>query len=174
MRANVTMLATALVIVGAGAAYAETVSMNAIDASGIGKAIGTISLSDASEGLVVMPDLAGLPAGTHGIHVHVNPDCGPGAGADGRPAAGFAAGGHYDPANTGKHLGPHGDGHKGDLPALQVDAGGNATTAIVAPHLKLADVKGRSIMIHAGGDNYSDLPSPLGGGGARIACGVIK
>jgi Cu-Zn family superoxide dismutase len=29
-------------------------------------------------------------------------------------------------------------------------------------------------MIHAGGDNYSDQPVPLGGGGARIACGVVK
>jgi superoxide dismutase, Cu-Zn family len=28
-------------------------------------------------------------------------------------------------------------------------------------------------MIHAGGDNYADQPQPLGGGGARIACGVI-
>jgi len=27
-------------------------------------------------------------------------------------------------------------------------------------------------MIHAGGDNYSDQPEPLGGGGGRIACGV--
>lgn len=29
-------------------------------------------------------------------------------------------------------------------------------------------------MIHAGGDNYSDKPEKLGGGGSRIACGVIK
>jgi Cu-Zn family superoxide dismutase len=29
-------------------------------------------------------------------------------------------------------------------------------------------------MIHAGGDNYSDHPKRLGGGGARIACGVVK
>ena len=28
-------------------------------------------------------------------------------------------------------------------------------------------------MIHEGGDNYSDTPKPLGGGGARMACGVI-
>jgi hypothetical protein len=28
-------------------------------------------------------------------------------------------------------------------------------------------------MIHEGGDNYADAPKPLGGGGARIACGVI-
>ena len=34
-------------------------------------------------------------------------------------------------------------------------------------------LKGHSVMIHEGGDNYTDNP-PLGGGGARIACGVIK
>jgi Cu-Zn family superoxide dismutase len=39
--------------------------------------------------------------------------------------------------------------------------------------LKLEDIAGRSIVIHEGGDNYSDSPQPLGGGGARVACGVI-
>jgi Cu-Zn family superoxide dismutase len=29
-------------------------------------------------------------------------------------------------------------------------------------------------MIHQGGDNYSDDPKKLGGGGARVACGVIN
>src|SRR5262249_24970487 len=99
---------------------------------------------------------------------------GPGNGPNGQPAAGMAAGGHYDPANTGKALGPLGEGHKGDLPALTVDADGRATKDVVAPHLKVSDVKGHSIMIHVGGDNYSDQPAPLGGGGARIACGVAK
>ncbi len=174
MKAHLAMFATAMMIVGGGTACADTVTMNAIDASGVGKVIGSIGLSDANEGLVIMPDLAELPPGDHGFHVHVNPDCGSGAGPDGKPAAGFAAGGHYDPANTGKHLGPRGEGHKGDLPALRVDSAGNAMTAGIAPHLKLADVKGRAIMIHAGSDNYSDQPSPLGGGGARIACGVVK
>jgi Cu-Zn family superoxide dismutase len=28
-------------------------------------------------------------------------------------------------------------------------------------------------MIHVGGDNHADHPAPLGGGGARLACGVI-
>jgi Cu/Zn superoxide dismutase len=58
------------------------------------------------------------PAGDHGFHVHVNPNCGPGNGPNGQPAAGMAAGDHYDPANTGKHRGPLGEGHKGDLPVL--------------------------------------------------------
>jgi Cu-Zn family superoxide dismutase len=35
-------------------------------------------------------------------------------------------------------------------------------------------VKGKALMIHAGGDNYADQPKPLGGGGDRIACGVIQ
>ena len=37
----------------------------------------------------------------------------------------------------------------------------------------LADLKGRALMVHAGGDNHADHPMPLGGGGARVACGVI-
>ncbi|MRR17699.1 MAG: superoxide dismutase [Cu-Zn] SodC1, partial [Deltaproteobacteria bacterium] len=31
-----------------------------------------------------------------------------------------------------------------------------------------------SLMIHVGGDNYSDVPEKLGGGGGRLACGVVK
>jgi Cu-Zn family superoxide dismutase len=45
---------------------------------------------------------------------------------------------------------------------------------VLAPRIKVSDLKGRSLMIHAGGDNYSDSPQKLGGGGARVACGVIK
>ena len=39
--------------------------------------------------------------------------------------------------------------------------------------LALKDLPGRALVIHAGGDNYSDYPEPAGGGGERIACGVI-
>ena len=88
---------------------------------------------------------------------------------------GFGAGGHFDPDATKKHLGPDAmGGHKGDLPVLKVAANGTAKASLLAPHLKLADVSGHALMIHAGGDNYSDLPKPLGGGGARIACGVVQ
>jgi Cu-Zn family superoxide dismutase len=71
------------------------------------------------------------------------------------------------------HSGPFAAGHLGDLPALYVDAGGDSTVPVLAPRLKTSDLKGRSLMIHAGGDNYSDQPQALGGGGARMACGVI-
>jgi Cu-Zn family superoxide dismutase len=62
----------------------------------------------------------------------------------------------------------------GDLPALEVNDQGEAVKLMLAPHLKLADIKGHTLMIHAGGDNYSDTPKPLGGGGPRVACGVIE
>lgn len=175
MRSSRTVLAAvALAATGFAAHAAETVVINAIDAKGAINAIGTVELADSKAGLTITPKLQKLPPGDHGFHIHVKPDCGPGNGPDGQPAAGLAAGGHFDPANAGKHLGPHGGGHKGDLPPLTVGEDGKAEKAVTAPQLKLADVKGRSIMIHAGGDNFSDDPKPLGGGGPRIACGVIN
>jgi Cu-Zn family superoxide dismutase len=149
------------------------VQMNLINEKGIGKTIGKVTLTDTPQGLRIAPSLSGLTPGVHGFHVHEKPDCGPGL-KDGKPAAGNAAGGHYDPAGTGKHEGPHGQGHLGDLPPLSVDKDGNATADVTAQRLKVADVKGRSLMIHAGGDNFSDSPAPLGGGGGRVACGLIK
>jgi Cu-Zn family superoxide dismutase len=43
---------------------------------------------------------------------------------------------------------------------------------VPAPRLKLSDIQGRALVIHEGGDNYSDTPEN-GGGKGRIACGVI-
>jgi superoxide dismutase, Cu-Zn family len=171
-------LFAAVLVVGALIAlpvYAAdlTVPMNLVNEQGIGKPIGTITISEGREGLVFTPQLTDLAPGVHGFHVHQNAECAA-AAKDGKMTPALAAGGHYDPAGTGKHEGPQGKGHLGDLPALTVGADGKATTAVAAPHLKMADVKGRSLMIHAGGDNYADVPAPLGGGGARVACGVIK
>jgi len=149
------------------------VPMNLVTEQGIGKGIGTITISEGPAGLVFTPQLIDLAPGSHGFHVHQNADCAAGM-KDGKTVPGLAAGGHYDPASAAKHEGPHGKGHLGDLPSLTVGADGKAVTAVTAPRLKMADVKGRSLMIHAGGDNYADQPAPLGGGGARVACGVIK
>ncbi|MBB5348447.1 superoxide dismutase family protein [Desulfoprunum benzoelyticum] len=151
----------------------STVTMNLIDEQGVGRSIGTVALSEGPDGLVLTPKLTDLTPGLHGFHIHHNPDCAAVA-KDGKVVPGLAAGGHYDPEGTGKHEGFAGRGHLGDLPALSVDADGRATTAMTAPRLKLSNVRNRSLMIHAGGDNYADQPAPLGGGGARIACGVIE
>lgn len=140
---------------------------------GVANEIGVITFTDNQNGLDIAVDLVGLPAGEHGLHIHEKGDCGP-AEKDGNMAAGMAAGGHYDPANTGSHKGPDNDkGHKGDLPKITANADGSVKMNLHAPNLKVADIKGRSVMVHAGGDNYTDQP-PMGGGGARIACGVIE
>lgn len=146
-------------------------AMHKISAKGVGASIGTIHLTDTPAGMKIATDLHGLPYGKHGFHIHVKPDCGPGEDK-GKMAAGMAAGGHLDPAQTGKHEGPKGSGHLGDLPVLTVNKKGIAKEELLAPHVKVAQVLGHSLMIHKGGDNYSDKPKPLGGGGVRIACGV--
>lgn len=135
-------------------------------AAGQGVLLGDVTLQDGKYGLLILPDLKGLTPGLHGMHVHANPSC---------DAMGNAAGGHFDPYHTDKHFGPFDSlGHLGDLPALYVDAKGVADLVMLAPRVFVSDVSGRALMIHAGGDNYSDAPEKLGGGGARIACGVVK
>lgn len=165
-------LITGLLIASYSANAEIEISVSQISADGIGKNIGTVKATDTPKGLLLTPNLKDLPAGDHGFHVHQNPSC-DSLKKDGISVAGLAAGGHFDPKNTGKHEGFMGDGHKGDLPVLTVNPNGEADLAVTVPHLKEADLYGRSIVIHAGGDNYSDTPLPLGGGGARIACGVI-
>ena len=149
------------------------ITMNHVSRYGVGDKIGTITAQNTPYGVLFTPNLRALTPGLHGFHVHENPDCGAGE-KDGEKVAGLAAGGHFDPKKTGVHAGPYGNGHLGDLPALIVSPEGIATHPVLAPRLKLHDLDGRSLMIHAGGDNYADEPKALGGGGARMACGVVK
>ncbi|MEW6428901.1 MAG: superoxide dismutase [Cu-Zn] SodC [Thermodesulfobacteriota bacterium] len=154
------------------AAAEIVVRMQEATDGGPGRELGTVTAAETRHGTVFTPALGGLAPGIHGFHIHQNPSCEP-AEKEGRTVAALAAGGHYDPAGAGRHAEPWGDGHLGDLPALYVDADGRASTPVLAPRVKLADLQGRSLMIHAGGDNYADHPQPLGGGGARMACGVV-
>ena len=127
--------------------------------------IGYISAQDTRYGLLLTPHLSGLPAGVHGFHVHAVANCG---------QHGMQAGGHLDPLKTGKHLGPYDPrGHLGDLPVLYVNAQGQSHWPVLAPRLTFKQIRGHSLMIHVGGDNYSDQPVVNGGGGARLACGVV-
>ncbi len=142
--------------------------------TGQGKEIGTVTISQTAGGLQFKPDLRGLPAGEHGFHVHENGSCAP-AEQDGKTAPAQAAGGHFDPTHSKHHMGPEGEGHLGDLPLLKADAKGDVTQSVTAQRLKTLDeIKGKALMVHVGGDNYSDKPKPLGGGGARFACGIIE
>lgn len=51
---------------------------------------------------------------------------------------------------------------------------GTANDPVLAPRItSIAEITGHALMLHVGGDNHSDVPNPLGGGGDRMACGVI-
>ncbi|MES2325394.1 MAG: superoxide dismutase [Cu-Zn] SodC [Pseudomonadota bacterium] len=167
------LLAAGVAIAAPEAATKLSVTMNAISASGDGAVRGTVVIEETAHGVVFTPSLTGLEPGVHGFHVHTNGSCAA-APKDGKPSAGEAAGSHYDPDNSKKHGTPWGTGHRGDLPALLVDGSGAANQPVLAPRLKLAELKGRALMIHAGGDNHADHPAMLGGGGARMVCGVIN
>lgn len=169
----ISMLVLGLAGAAGPAASAElSVDIRAATPGGPGASLGTVRVSESPYGLVFTPALTGLAPGLHGFHVHEKPSC-DAATRDGVAVAALAAGGHLDPAGTGRHGEPWGNGHLGDLPPLHVGSDGSAQSAVLAPRLKMADLQGRSLMLHAGGDNHSDHPQPLGGGGARVACGVV-
>jgi Cu-Zn family superoxide dismutase len=144
--------------------FAAEVSADIYAADSNHKLLGSVGFKDTPFGLLITPNLTALPTGLHGFHLHQHANCSDHA---------MAAGAHFDPQNTNTHQGPYSNGHLGDMPVLYVDAGGYARTTILSPRLKTSDLKGLAVMVHANGDNYSDTPA-LGGGGERIACGVIK
>ena len=105
--------------------------------------------------------------GVHGFHLHETNTLTPTTNNNGDTVIGGGAGGHWDPENTGIHTGPDGNGHKGDLPSITVADDGSVNETVIAKRIVFTDVAGKSFMIHAGGDTYSDEPT-LGGGGARL------
>lgn len=165
-------IAASAIVLSASCAMAASpsVEIKAITAEGVGKTLGAATLSDSASGLAIKLDISGVADGEHGFHVHEKGDCSP-SEKDGKMTAGNAAGPHFDPKRTKSHKGPDGAGHEGDLPKL-IAKDGKIDETLTIKDLKLSDVAGRSLMIHEGGDNYSDQPEN-GGGKGRIACGVI-
>ena len=167
------LLLISLITITPGWCGALEVTLQRIDGNGTSESIGSITAQDTDQGMVIYPDLSGLTPGEHGFHLHSVGSCDAGETEDGIAVAGLAAGGHWDPDGSGQHLGPFGNGHRGDLSKLIVDDDGNTNTSVVAPRLSTADLRGKALIVHAGGDTYRDEP-PLGGGGARVACGVVQ
>lgn len=162
------ILSAALCLFASSLAFADlSIPVYFVTEPGLGKLAGSVQVSETKYGLLFTPDLHGLKPGIHGFHVHQNPSC---------EQKGMAAGGHLDPNGTDKHLGPYNEnGHLGDLPALTVNTDGSSTLPVLAPRLNhLEEIKNHSLMLHDGGDNYSDQPVKLGGGGTRMICGLIK
>lgn len=153
------------------------VTLHGVDGSTVGK----VSLRQARDHVVVTGIARGLTPGFHGFHIHAIGLCEADA-----PAGPFTtAGGHF----TGG-LPNHGD-HAGDMPSLLVTADSHAYSSFVTDRFVLADLRdtdGSAVMVHAGRDNFANLPErysaagipgpdaatlATGDAGARAACGVI-
>jgi Cu-Zn family superoxide dismutase len=167
------VLVATVAITIANAASDIVIDVHYLTDQGTGKKIGTITAEQTPYGTLFTPDLSGLSSGIHGFHLHAEGSCDP-MEKEGRMVPGLAAGGHFDPQYSDSHQGPYGKGHLGDLPALYADKSGKVTLPVLAPRIHLNDLNGHALIIHADGDNYSDDPKPLGGGGARVACGLVK
>jgi Cu-Zn family superoxide dismutase len=131
-----------------------------------GTAVGTASASEVAGGVRFTIDAKGMPAGTHGAHVHMTGRC---------DAPDFTtAGGHWNPTGM-KHgsMNPQGP-HEGDLPNLIIGTDGRGTLGITIPGATLAgllDADGSAMVVHAAADDL--MTDPSGNSGGRIACGVF-
>lgn len=135
-----------------------------------GDALGQVELAQLADGVQLVADATGLPAGQYGLHLHAVGRC---------AAPDFAsAGPHFNPA--GKQHGrdnPMG-AHAGDLPNIEVGADGKGHLVTLLPGLRLidgdaplVDADGAAVVLHAKADDYRT--DPAGNAGTRIACGPI-
>lgn len=117
-------------------------------------------------GTFLIAQVQGLPEGTgtcasniFGFHIHEGASCTGGA------ADPFSdTDGHYNPKSC-----PH-PAHAGDLPPLFGNHG-YAYMAVYTDRFTVDEVIGRTVVIHAGPDDFTTQPA--GNSGAKIACGQI-
>lgn len=177
------LLAGAAVLGLAGCAAAGTIAdtqtVTVRDVAG--RTVGTALLTPAADGVQVVLSVNGLPAGTHGFHIHMNGVCDPSPPPDsvGRVEPFRTAGPHFNPTSRQHGFENPAGYHRGDLRNVEVGAdgrGGGSSVALGAtltgggPN-SLRKPGGTSLIVHASADDYRTDPS--GNSGARIACGVI-
>lgn len=149
------------------AAQTATAALKGAD----GKEVGSVNLTQTSQGVLINVAVKGLPPGEHALHVHAVGKCEP-------PFT--SAGGHFNPGGK-KHgmLSPEGQ-HAGDMPNLHIPQSGDLTVEVLNVNITLEkgkpnsvfDTDGSAVVIHAGSDDYKT--DPTGDAGGRIACGVIQ
>lgn len=139
-----------------------------------GEAIGEARLTQGPNGTLIVLELEGLPAGPKAIHIHSVGTC------DDHDHGFQDSGGHLNPDGK-KHglMNPEGP-DAGDLTNFYVHDNGYAWAEIFNPRASLdgaygariLDEDGAALVIHENPDDHQT--QPIGGAGARIACGVIK
>lgn len=167
------LAALALALPAPAALAGEEASARFLDRDG--REIGQALLTEGPQGVLIYLELEGLPPGPHGIHIHSVGTC------DDHSEGFTASGGHLNPEGR-EHglLNPNGP-DAGDLPNLFAHEDGSVRAELYTPLVTLAEGEGRAslldedgaaLVIHENRDDH--LSQPIGGAGARIACGVIE
>jgi superoxide dismutase, Cu-Zn family len=144
---------------------ADTKELTATLVDPEGTEVGTVTFGEAEEGTEVSVDVAGLPPGFHGFHVHAIGVCEPDSANPSDPSMTgdfLSAGGHIGAGES-----DHGE-HPGDLPTLYVAESGTGSLTAVTDALALADLTdddGSAVMVHASRDNYANIPERYAPGG---------
>jgi Cu-Zn family superoxide dismutase len=181
-----------LLLIGAAAhAQDDEAELTATITNAAGEEIGTVAFFTLDENAMMMgsssPSLAGmvgilvqvegLTPGFHGFHIHSVGSC----DASGeRPFASAEGHLHAEGEVHGQHM--------GDLPSLLTSDSGVAVLATATDRFTLEDLMdedGSAVIIHAGADNFGNIPADrydpdadettlnTGDAGGRFACGVI-
>ncbi|NUH66451.1 superoxide dismutase family protein [Sulfitobacter sp. S0837] len=129
---------------------------------------GTVTVNTTASGRsLVQIDVTGVPAGTHGVHLHETGDC---SAEDFKSAGGHIAGDRQHGVLV------DGGPHPGDMPNMVVGDDGILKAEVFLDLLDIEqmvkDDDGAAFIIHADADDYESQPS--GAAGDRIACGVLK
>ena len=137
-----------------------------------GEILGKANFEQTPHGVLILVEVADLPPGSHGIHLHGAGSCAPDF---------KAAKGHINPQGVEHGLRNPNGPDEGDLPNLHVAADGTATAEFYNTRISLGDdvdkpvlldADGSAVIIHAQPDDHRT--QPIGGAGGRIGCGVIK
>lgn len=152
----------------AGDTAGQTASATFVDAEG--QEVGGANLTGTDNGVLIELELAGLPADQWvAFHVHETGSCDHETDHE-------SAGEHFNPGGVEHGYLSASGPHAGDMPNQYVDAEGNLRAHVFNSMVTLDEgegsILGRSLMIHADGDDYQSQPS--GEAGDRIACAVIE
>ncbi len=169
-----TILITAALCAQALPCLAATGPLSVAIKGPAGQDLGSAMLTDGPRGVLLKLEVKDMPPGWHGLHFHEKGDC---SSADFK-----SAGAHVHGSTMAVHglLNPDAN-EAGDLPNLYVGPDGAGHAEVFSPwtslgqdgdRLDLADVDGSAIVIHASADDH--VSQPIGGAGARLACGVIR
>jgi Cu/Zn superoxide dismutase len=135
---------------------------------------GSVVAKEANGKVSVEYSLKNLSTGDHGFHIHQD-------AAQGKGDVCKEAGPHYNPKGE-EHGGLHSkERHVGDMGNIMADKDGIARGEVVMGAVDLADLEGRSVIVHERKDDLGlgegearEESLKTGNAGARLACGVFK